>query len=37
MAYTPYYAELSAEGVDPVRFHGSGTLDALGLTGDGIT
>ena len=37
MAYTPYYAELSAEGVEPVRFHGSGTLDALGLTGDGIT
>ena len=37
MAYAPYYAELSAEGVEPVRFHGSGTLDALGLTGDGIT
>ena len=32
MAYAPYYAELSAEGVEPVRFHGSGTLDALGLT-----
>lgn len=37
MAYMPYYAELSAEGVEPVRFHGSGSLDALGLTGDGIT
>lgn len=37
MAYMPYYAELSADGIEPVRFNGSGALDALGLTGDGIT